>query len=103
MNRHDYHQHRMQHHAIIHALLATTFAIYCMFYTCGEGKTFLNDEDCRLVPRNSHVWLCYFTASYLLVDTFWLVFFVGLHSDIDRQTLLHHLIGFSNYYIAFWQ
>jgi len=73
-----------------------------MFWTCGDDKTFFNDEQCRLKPRNSHVWTCYFTASYLLVDTGFVLFKVGLHTPIDKQTLLHHVIGFANYYIAFW-
>ena len=74
-----------------------------MLWTCGDGKTFFNDENCRAQPRNSHVWTCFYTAAYLTVDTCWIVFKVGVTTPIDRQTLLHHVIAFSNYYIAFWK
>lgn len=103
LSTHDIHEYRSQWNAFVHATLATAFSIYCMFWTCGNGKTFFNDEQCREVPRNSHVWTCYFTASYLLVDTFNLVILCGIETAIDKQTLLHHLIAFSNYYLAFWQ
>ena len=73
-----------------------------MLYTCGGGKTFFNDETCRLYPRNSHVLAVHFTAAYLTVETFWVLTKVGLHTPIDRQTLAHHMIGFVTYYLAFW-
>ena len=97
------HEYRMQWNAFFHAIFATSFALYCMFWTCGEDKTFFNDEQCREKPRNSHVWTCMYTAAYLTVDTFWIVFKVGVETAIDKQTLLHHVIAFSNYYIAFWK
>ena len=59
--------------------------------------------ECRETTRNSHVWLCFFTASYLLVDTFVILFVTGVKTSIDKQTLVHHLVGFSNYYLAMWQ
>ena len=97
------HEYRMQWNAFFHAIFATWFSIYCAFYTCGDGKTFFNDEQCRLVPRNSHVWTCFFTAAYLTVETCFIVFKVGMTTPIDKQTFLHHVIAFSNYYIAFWK
>ena len=84
MNSHDFHEYRMQVNALVHAALATSFAIYCIFYTCQDGRTFLNDENCRLQPRNSHVWLCYFTASYLFIDTCFIALFVGVKDPIDK-------------------
>ena len=68
----------------MHAVLATIFSIYCVFYTCPGEQTFFNDKECREVPRNSHVWTCMFTATYLTVDTFWLVFFMGVKEPIDK-------------------
>lgn len=103
MNSHDLHEYRMQWNSLIHAILATWFAAYCMLYTCPDGKTFMNDENCRLTVRNSHVWLCFFTASYLLVDTGVILMFTGFQTPIDKQTFLHHVISFFNLYIAFWQ
>ena len=103
MNSHDFHEYRMQVNALVHACCATSFAIYCIYFTCQDGKTFMNDENCRLVPRNSHVWLCFFTASYLFVETVFIALYVGVTNRIDKQTLIHHVIGFLNYYIAFWQ
>ena len=87
----------------MHAVFATPLTLYCLYFTCQDGKTFMNDEHCRLVPRNSHVLLCFFTASYLFVETVLIVTFVGIREPIDKQTLIHHVIGFLNYYIAFWQ
>ena len=46
------HEYRMQWNAFFHAIFATWFSIYCAFYTCGDGKTFFNDEQCRLVPHH---------------------------------------------------
>ena len=74
-----------------------------MFYTCPGEQNFFNSEECRLYPRNSHVWLCYFTASYLFIDSIFLHIYVGYETPIDRQTMVHHVIGWLNYYIAFWQ
>ena len=84
LNTHDFHEYRMQVNAIVHATLATVFSVYCMFYTCPEGKTFLNDESCRLTCRNSHLWTCTFTASYLLVDTAFILVFLGIKSELDK-------------------
>lgn len=78
------HEYRMQWNALIHSVFATFFSLYCMFLTCGDGKTFFNDEECRLKPRNSHVWTCFFTAGYLTVDTGFILFKVGVHNAIDR-------------------
>ena len=103
LNTHDCHEYRMQVNGLVHATLATIFSVYCMFYTCPDGKTFLNNEECRTVARNSHVWTCLFTASYLLVDTVFILAFLGISTPIDKQTLVHHLVGFINYYLAFWQ
>ena len=49
------------------------------------------------------MWLCAFTAGYLFVDTCFLLFFIGLKEPIDRQMLAHHVLGFANYYLSFWQ
>ena len=103
MPKKEKHEYRLQWNALIHSVFATIFSIYCMFFTCGDGKTFFNDEDCRVRARNSQVWCCAFTAGYLLVDTMWVIFKIGLHTPIDRQTLAHHVIGFANYYLAFYK
>ena len=99
----EFHEYRMQWNALVHATVATLNSIYCIFYTCGDNKTFFNDETCRLYPRNSHVWACHFTAAYLFTETVWILVKVGVHDTIDKQTLAHHLMGFITYYIAFWE
>ena len=78
MTSRDFHDYRMNINCFIHAVLATYFSVYCMFYTCGDGKTFFNDEECRLVPRNGHVWTVMFTAGYLFVESIVLVFLMGV-------------------------
>ena len=62
----------------------------------------MNDQECREVARNSHVWTSMFTATYLTVDTVFLIFYMGVKQPIDRQALLHHVIAFVNVYAAFW-
>ena len=84
MNSHDFHEYRMQWNAFVHAIFATFFSLYCMFYTCPNNKTFFDDEECRLVVRNSHVLTCFFTASYLLVDTIIILVWVPVQSPIDK-------------------
>ena len=84
MNSHDLHEYRLQFNSFFHAIFATIWSVYCVLYTCGDGKTFMSDEECRLVPRNSHVWLCFFTASYLIVDTCLILFLVGVQTPIDK-------------------
>lgn len=103
MNSHDFHEYRMQINALIHGCLSTSFALYCTIWTCQNGKTFFNDEQCRLVPRNSHVWTCFFTAGYLFVESVFILGYVGLETPLDKQALVHHALGFANFYIAFWQ
>ena len=39
----------------------------------------------------------------MTVDTVWLLAKVGVPTPIDKQTLVHHVIGFITYYIAFWE
>ena len=102
LNTHDFHEYRIKINSIVHATLATVFSVYCMFYTCPEGKTFLNDESCRLTCRNSHLWTCTFSASYLLVDSAFLLVFQGIEMPIDKQSLVHHVSAFINCYIAYW-
>lgn len=43
MNSHDLHEYRMTWNSLIHAITATFFALYCMYYTCPDNKTFFND------------------------------------------------------------
>lgn len=44
----------------------------------GEGKHFLNDVECYSVVRNCHMWTLIITASYLLVDTVFVLECVSL-------------------------
>ena len=103
MNSHDFHEYRMQVNALVHAVFATAFSFYCMFFTCPNGETFFSDETCRQSVRNIQVWTCYFTASYLMVDTVFLLVFTGVPTALDKQTLVHHVLGFLNFYALFWQ
>ena len=32
-----------------------------------------------------------------------MLFYIGVETTLDYQTLLHHVIAFGNYYLAFWQ
>ena len=98
----DFHEYRMQVNAIVHAVFTSIFTLYCLFWTCRDGKTFFNDEECRMVPRNSHVWTCFFTSGYLTVETLFILTVTGVHSPIDKQTLVHHILGIFNFYIVFW-
>ena len=34
-----------------------------------NDKNFFNDEECRLNPRNIHVWAVMFISAYLVMDT----------------------------------
>ena len=84
MSSHDFHEYRMQINSFFHGSMATSFALYCLFWTCPGDKTFFNDEECRLVPRNSHMWLCFFTAGYLFVETAFILGYVGVENTIDK-------------------
>ena len=93
----------MQWNAFIHGILSTSLAIYTTFGTCGDGKTFLNDQECRETARNSHVLLTSFTAGYLTLESFYIVTVLGIEKPIDKQSLLHHIVAASQLYLAFWQ
>ena len=80
-NLHDY---RMQVNAILHALVASCLSFYCLFLSCPLGQNFVNDEECRMVVRNCHVWTCFFTAGYLFVETGFILIFVGCQSTLDK-------------------
>lgn len=43
----------------------------------GEGKNFLNDEECAAVPRNIHTVTIICGASYLFFDTFNLYYLIA--------------------------
>ena len=75
MESYEFHEYRMYYNGILHAIGATMFSIYCIWFTCPEGKTFFNDLECRETVRNSQVWTTMFTASYLAVETV----FLGLY------------------------
>ena len=49
------------------------------------------------------MWTCNFIATYLLLDTILLYFIMGVKTPLDRQSMVHHVIAFTNYYMAFWQ
>ena len=87
----------------MHSVASTFGSIYCMFFLCGDQKTFFNDSECREVVRYGHLWLCFFTAGYLFVDGVYLVTRIGLVKPLDTQTLIHHIVAIVNYWIAFWQ
>lgn len=89
--------------SFIHSTLSTFGSIYCMYFLCGDQKTFFNDSECREVVRYGHLWLCFFTAGYLFVDGFYLLTRIGIVKPLDRQTLLHHIVAVANYWLAFWQ
>ena len=103
LESHVYHDYRMYWCSIIHSVFASLLSIYCMFLTCPGDQTFYNSEECRLVVRNSHVWLTHFTASNLVIDTILILVFMGLKTTFDKQMIVHHVVAFTNYYIAFWQ
>ena len=103
MKPREFHDYRMQVNALIHAALATIFALYGLFLACPDEQTFFNSEECRLVPRNCHVWTVFFTAGYLVVETVFIWKYLGMDSAIDRQTFLHHIVAFVNFYLAFWE
>ena len=63
----------------------------------------MNNQDCREIARNSHVWLIAFTAGYLVLEIFYLLMYMGLQTPIDKQTMIHHVIASLNFYLAFWQ
>ena len=103
LESHVYHDYRMYWNSIIHSIVASFLSVYCMFLTCPGDQTFYNSEECRLVVRNSHVWLTHFTASNLVIDTTLILIFLGLKTTFDKQMIVHHVVAFTNYYIAFWQ
>ena len=93
----------MQVNALIHATLASYFALYTVLWTCPGETNFFNDEECRQTVRNSHVWTCFFTSGYLVVETFFILAYTGVNSTLEKQALIHHVMAFLNYYIAFWK
>ena len=42
-----------------------------------------------------------FTAGYLTLEGFYIITVMGCTKPIDKQTLLHHILGTVNYYAAF--
>ena len=78
LSNHDMHEYRMQWNALLHSVFASFFALYCILWTCPGDKDFFNDQECREIPRNSHVWTISFTAGYLLLDTLLIVGVVGV-------------------------
>ena len=44
LNEHDKTDYRMQWNGLIHGILSTIWSLYTIFWTCGDGKTFMNDE-----------------------------------------------------------
>lgn len=83
--------------------MASLAAAYCVYGTCPGDAHFFNDEECRHTVRFSHMWLCFFTAGYLVVDTLLILLAVGVHTTMDRQLIIHHVVAFLAYYCAFWQ
>ena len=43
LTAHDMHEYRIQWNAFFHAVIASGFAIYVVWFTCPDGKTFFND------------------------------------------------------------
>lgn len=52
--------------------------------------------------RNSHILLVTYTGGYLTVESFFIITYTGFQTDIDKQTLIHHILGAANFYVAFW-
>ena len=103
MKSQDMHNYRMNWNALVHAIFATLFATYCVLYTCPDGKTFLKDQYCREVVRNSHVLTMFYSCSYLVVDTIIILVYDVLRDETEKLTLVHHLLAFFNMYLAFWK
>ncbi len=103
LSSHDMHEYRMQVNGIVHALLASFFALYCILWTCPGDKNFFNDKECREIPRNCHVWTIFFTNGYLVSDLVLILSYLGLKTPMDKQTFTHHVVAFITYYLAFWK
>ena len=74
----------MQFNATIHATLASYFALYTVLWTC-PGET------------------NFFTSGYLVVETFFALAYMNNTTTLEKQALIHHIVAFLNYYIAFWK
>ena len=103
MDKPEQNEYSLQYIRIVHGAIAAAGSAYSIWWSCPDGATFFTSEECRLVPRNSHVWVCFFTAGFLCYDSYGLMFLTTDRSTVVKQRLLHHVAGLLNYYIAFWQ
>ena len=55
------------------------------------------------MPRNIHVWCLLNTAGYLFMDFLVIAFGFEKWAPIDKQSMLHHILGFTNMWAAMWQ
>ena len=102
LNDHDRTDYRMQWNALFHGFISAIWSLYTILYTCGDGKTYMNSQDCREVARNSHVWLLAFTSGYLTLEIFFILVYMGIQTPLDKQTMTHHVLAALNFYLAFW-
>ena len=63
----------------LHAILASWFCYYGMFYTCDgweQGNTLLNSDQCLMNPKNIHYKMGLTTAGFFVYDFIVMWYFV---------------------------
>ena len=73
--------------------MATCLAFYCIFFACGPGQNFFNSDECADNPRNITIFVAMFSGGYFFVDLILLVVYTHCQTVMQKQYLMHHLIG----------
>ena len=89
-----------------HNIGACAFAVYAMFYICGESPTgekitVYNDSTCFETCRYLHIWALLHTCSYFIVDLVYTALVIREHSDLDQQMYAHHTLSSLAFYLTF--
>jgi hypothetical protein len=79
--------------AQVHALISSVLSYYLMFYMCGDGKTFFNDDQCYYNATPLAITSLCISFGYISFDLIIIMKDIQDFSSLGMQNVVHHLIS----------
>lgn len=86
--------------AQVHALISSVISYYLMFYSCGDGKTYFNSDECFYNPTQLTISLLCISFGYISFDLIIILKDIQDFSSLGMQNIVHHIISMTASFTA---
>ena len=86
--------------AQVHALISSVISYYLMFYSCGDGKTYFNSDECFYNPTKLTISLLCISFGYISFDLIIILKDIQDFSSLGMQNIVHHIISMTASFTA---